>query len=213
MDSEERRNLFTSRVPEAFPSRLVASLEVVYREASEETRDLPIPYQRYYLPHLRRLRSELAFMSAAGAAGLTTRVVENASRDGHALAILEPFVMSLSKTDGASLPPRLAEFRAMYSGLASIAQFPLGLEGYSEPDPVEYLPDNNAIYGIVTHGPSREDGKRGELGFVYVHFPSPGGRRFQGQGIDLLSRYGRGPTEGDQSPAPPRPPDIQPRSG
>ena len=206
-----RRDLFYERTSEEFLQRLVAGLQRVYPECYERTSDLPHPYQRYLCPHQRRVHAELVLLTAGSAAGLTTRVATNTSNDGHALVLYDRFVITLSKIDAPNLPPRPAEFRRMYSGYASLAQYPLGLDGFEAEAPVQVQNDASPVYVIVGHGPDPKHFS--QLGFAHAHFVAPGGDRFFGDGLDLLGPYGPGESEGIHVPTPPRLPDILPRDG
>lgn len=206
---EERQELYLTRVPDAFSAHIVSALESVYAETGDDQAGLPWALHRYISPHNRRLGAELAFAAAAGVAGMESRIVANTSGDAHTLVVFDPFVITVSKTDGAAVSPRRALFRSLYSAYESIGQYPLGIDGDEFVPPLE-VDGPEPMYVIVNHGPDPNDRK--QLGFVFAQFVAPGGRRFLGPGIDLRRLFGRGPAEGDQTPRPPRLPDIEPRA-
>lgn len=182
---------FESNVNLALLAEFTSRLSSLYGSTHSQVEDLPIEYQRYLRPHLLRTHAELALLAESKRHGVNASIALNSSKDGHVLVTDGPYVITLSRSQTPSTPPRLAKFRATYADYCALGQFYLPGAGFSEDREVLAVSDQaHPMYVLITHGPRQ--GNWREVGFVYANrvMPSGNGFRFVGSGIDLLDRFG-----------------------
>ena len=182
---------FVSEMKVPFVSDFTRRLERLYESTYLETEHLPPAYQRYLRAHLLRTLAELALLNSAEKYSVQAAVSLNSSHDAHALVIDGPYVLTVSRAESPTKPPRQARFRSTYAEYCALGQFPLPGPDFSGTYEVVAVSDEaHPRYVLITHGPKTKHGR--EVGFIHANMVVPGanGFRFLGSGVDLLSKFG-----------------------